>query len=524
MAKTREKSLSIKIATISAIALIVVFTVLLLITSLFKASAFANSFGFHFGFYLISLVILVLVIFNVSRQILKPLEDIAAAAEDLMKGNLSMSLDYSSDDEIGQVSKAFNNISQTLSYIVKDINYLLGEMADGNFSVKSKDEKIYIGDFKDILKSLTGIKANMHNTLSQIQKASLEVNTGASHVASASAALSQGSVEQASNIEELSATISEIAQHVKLNAQNAQNASIQSNEAGAGVMESNSQMSAMTSAMNDITDKSNEIGKIIKTIEDIAFQTNILALNAAVEAARAGTAGKGFAVVADEVRNLATKSAEAAKNTTDLIEQTVSAVANGSKIADDTATSLLSVVEKASSVTALIEEIAKATEEQSNSIAQVTFGVDQISSIVQTNSATAEQSAAASQELNAQADMLKGLVNKFKIDNQQAVHTDKPEYTSNAKSVPPVKRVEKIPAEPVKNIEKKPVTPKLTEEKKAKESEKEPEIIAPKVEIKNTFKPIVESPTFDSEPESTTVPNLAVTPAGTAINDYSDKY
>jgi len=221
----------------------------------------------------------------------------------------------------------------------------------------------------------------------------------------------------------LSATIMEISDKVTTNADISKVANQLSNETSQEVQNGNQHMQKMTQAMTEISETSGEIGKIINTIEDIAFQTNILALNAAVEAARAGAAGKGFAVVADEVRNLATKSAEAAKNTTDLIEQTVSAVANGSKIADDTANSLLAVVEKTSKVNSLIGEIAKASEDQATSISQVTLGVEQISGVVQSNSATAEESAAASEELNAQADMLRDLVSQFKINQDSGNYT-----------------------------------------------------------------------------------------------------
>lgn len=528
----KNKSLSARIASISAIALAVVFGLLIIITTVLKATGLLNSLGFIIGFYLVALVILVLIIFNVTKQTLKPFNDIVSAADNLSKGNFDIKLDTNSSDEIGQVSIAFNTVTETLKDYVSDINYLLCEMANYNFNINSKNLNIYVGDFKDTLTYLKDIRKNMHTTISQIQQSSSQVNLGAEQVSSTSQSLSEGAVQQASSIEELSATIAEFANHIKLNAQNAQNATFQANEAGAGVMESNTQMTEMITAMNEITDKSNEIGKIIKTIEDIAFQTNILALNAAVEAARAGTAGKGFAVVADEVRNLATKSAEAAKNTTNLIEQTVSAVANGSKIADETATSLITVVEKSSKIVDFIGEIAKASEEQANAIAQVSTGIDQISGVVQNNSATAEQSAAASQELNAQADLLKNLVDKFKIDgasNAQvsttAIESREPLKPKTTTSVSP-----QVKTHLIDNTQKKVEKPKEKELKpiKAKESEiKVPKVpeqkSEPVIDKKEIFKPIVESPQFESKNQHTTVPK-AVTPAGTAINDFSDKY
>ncbi|MCI9136832.1 MAG: methyl-accepting chemotaxis protein, partial [Lachnospiraceae bacterium] len=227
--------------------------------------------------------------------------------------------------------------------------------------------------------------------------------------------------EQAAAVEELATTIAGISNQVKDTAENALEARKQSNAAGDEVEECNEQMRDMMNAMEEITRTSDEIGKIIKTIEDIAFQTNILALNAAVEASRAGIAGKGFAVVADEVRNLAGKSSEASKNTAELIESSIKAVARGTKIADSTAQSLIKVVEGVRMASDKVDQIADAAEEQASAVEQVTLGVDQISSVVQTNSATAEESAAASQELSEQADMLKQLVARFILRAEYAL-------------------------------------------------------------------------------------------------------
>jgi len=251
-----------------------------------------------------------------------------------------------------------------------------------------------------------------------MSQSSEQVSSGSEQVSNGAQALAQGATEQASSIEELSATITEIASNVKLNATSAADASIKVNHVSSELDVSNQNMQDMIAAMSKISDSSSQIGKIIKAIEDIAFQTNILALNAAVEAARAGAAGKGFAVVADEVRNLASKSAEAANNTTALIENSIKEVENGTKIADQTATALKKVVLEATAVSNTVTLISQASNEQANSINQITLGVDQISSVVQTNSATAEESAAASEELSGQAQILKSLVGKFKLKNQ----------------------------------------------------------------------------------------------------------
>ncbi len=253
--------------------------------------------------------------------------------------------------------------------------------------------------------------------LGEINRASDALSTGANQVAGGAQSLAQGATQQASSVQELSASVADISSQVKQNAASSDKASKMSNVASQAIDSSNQQMQQLLHSMGDIDAKSKEISKIIKTIEDIAFQTNILALNAAVEAARAGAAGKGFAVVADEVRSLAGKSADAAKSTTALIEASIAAINEGVRLAQLTAEDLMGAVESANETTKVLGEISAATNEQAQSIAQVTVGLDQISSVVQLNSATSEQSAAASQELSGQAMALKQLIMKFK--NQQ---------------------------------------------------------------------------------------------------------
>ena len=277
----------------------------------------------------------------------------------------------------------------------------------------------YVGEFAKMKTAMQNISKTLTATLTQINLAADRVSTGSDQISGGAQALSQGATEQASSIQELSATITDIAEHVKSNAANAEQSSKMANELEREIVLSNDQMQQMISSMHEISNTSNEIGKIIKTIEDIAFQTNILALNAAVEAARAGAAGKGFAVVADEVRNLAGKSADAAKNTTALIEKSIKAVESGVLIADKTAQSLTTVVSSARTVTGNIDKISAATKEQASSISEISMGVEQVSSVVQTNSATAEESAAASQELSSQAQMLKTLAGRFRFKNTE---------------------------------------------------------------------------------------------------------
>lgn len=364
---------------------------------------------------IILIITTVVLAFYLTRSLNTPIREIENAAKELVSGNLNAQVSYTSRDELGSLSENIRGLIGNIKGIIDDVGYRLSELGKGNFTVESHAPELYVGDFKALLDSTDTIILQLTETLTQINQSSDQVASGSDQVASGAQALSQGATEQASSVEELAATITEISEQVKRNAENAQAARLEVEQAANQVSNSNGQMQQMILAMNDISGKSSEISKIIKAIEDIAFQTNILALNAAVEAARAGAAGKGFAVVADEVRNLAGKSADAAKSTTVLIEETVLAVENGTKIADSTASAMRSVVESTESVSQFIVKIAEASNEQASSITQVTTGVDQISSVVQTNSATAEESAAASEELSGQAQMLKTLVARFKL-------------------------------------------------------------------------------------------------------------
>ncbi|MEG1389089.1 MAG: methyl-accepting chemotaxis protein [Angelakisella sp.] len=364
---------------------------------------------------LVALAIIIVVIVLLLKRMLNPMKAVVKAAEDIASGNLDVKITAKSQDEIGMLSNTFQKMADNLKAIIADTGYLLGEMSNGNFKIDSNETARYVGDYHGLLLAVNKINSNLSDTLLQINVASDQVSSGSDQVSSGAQALSQGATEQASSVEELAATITEISGQVKDNAQNANLASSKMTATGEDISKSNEKMQELIGAMRNISQSSQEIGKVIKTIEDIAFQTNILALNAAVEAARAGAAGKGFAVVADEVRNLATKSSEAAKSTTALIEGSIQAVANGTQLADDTAKSLSVVVDTANEVAVIIDKISRASGEQANAITQVTMGVDQISAVVQTNSATAEESAAASEELSGQASMLKNLVGRFKL-------------------------------------------------------------------------------------------------------------
>ncbi|QSX04863.1 HAMP domain-containing protein [Sedimentibacter sp. zth1] len=362
-----------------------------------------------------SFVVLIVVMVILLKKMLKPVDAIVEAAKKIERGDLNIELEVKYQDEIGILSSTFNEMAQNLKTIIKDISYILNEMSKGNLQIESENIKYYVGDYKAIINGINTITMNLNSTLNEINIVSDQVNSGAEQVSCAAQALSQGATEQASSVEELSATMTEITDKIKHNAEKAGTANTLSQEAGNEVVISNQKMKEMSCAMYDIKEKSTEIGKIIKTIDDIAFQTNILALNAAVEAARAGSAGQGFTVVADEVRNLAQKSAEAAKNTTILIEDAVEAIENGSTLTEEAEKALIIVAEKTGEVKELINEISNNSQEQANGVEQVSLGIEQISAVVQTNSATSEESAAASEELSGQSNMLQELFRQFKL-------------------------------------------------------------------------------------------------------------
>ena len=362
-----------------------------------------------------AIVIAVILALMLIRAIVPPIREIQKGMEEIEAGNLDVQLKYESRDELGQLSDSVRGMVDSLKAIIHDEDYLFAELGNGNFDVQTRNADKYVGDFTSILTSIIKLRDNLNSTLMQINQSADQVSAGSDQVSSGAQALSQGATEQASSVEELAATINEISGNVKANAENAREASRKAAQVKDQAGESSRRMQEMLSAMTDISSSSGEIGKIIKTIEDIAFQTNILALNAAVEAARAGAAGKGFAVVADEVRNLAGKSADASKNTSALIEGSLHAVDRGTRIANETADALNQVVDGVQSVTVTIDNISRASDDQAVSIGQVTQGIDQISSVVQTNSATAEESAAASEELSGQAQILKNLVGQFRL-------------------------------------------------------------------------------------------------------------
>lgn len=367
------------------------------------------------AFAFFAVMVLASTLYFLIKKSLKPLEGMARVGKKVSKGDFSESISYLKDDEIGHIGQGFKQVTENIREITSDLEEKLEELSKGNFRVDLEDEEKYQGEYRPLIDSLRNIRSQLNGTILEIQKSASEVSSTSEQVSNGAQSLSQGATEQASSVEELSASMSEIADSIKVTTKKAEDAKGLSERVGEAVTVSTGKMEEMTRAMAEITEKSTEIEKIIKTIDDIAFQTNILSLNAAIEAARAGEAGKGFAVVADEVGNLAQKSAKAAQNTGLLIEETKDAVERGAKISRETGESLSTVVERAGKINTMIFEITKETERESEGMSQLTVGMEQISAVVQTNSATAEESAAASEELSGQAAILDDLVSKFQL-------------------------------------------------------------------------------------------------------------
>ena len=352
---------------------------------------------------------------GIIRSIVAPVGQVHRALNGFSEGKLDINVDYESRNELGEMCNALRTSQEVLGECIGDICRLLEEMGKGNFDVRTKDENIYVGALSSILASVRAINSSLSDALVQIDQSAEQVTAGAEQVSTGAQALAQGATEQASAVEELSATIADISNNSRKNAQNSEEAMRHSQDAGRQVTESAKYMEQMVQAMEKISVSSEEIGKIIATIENIAFQTNILALNAAVEAARAGNAGKGFSVVADEVRNLAAKSAEAAQNTNNLINRSIQDVKSGTESTDLAVSAMQVIHDCVQSIKALMDEIAAASVQQSEMIVLVENGIKEISAVVQTNSTAAERSAAVSKELSNQARTLNSLISRFRI-------------------------------------------------------------------------------------------------------------
>ncbi len=364
----------------------------------------------------ISILLSIIVALTLAANIGKPMKACVDRMKLLVEGDLDTPMPkIKNKDETGVLVRSTEELVEGLRTVINDISYLLNEMANQNLDVHTKHEDVYVGSFQNILLSMRNMRNELSNAMRQVNCSAGEVANASEQLSISAQALSQGTTEQASAVQELASQVSIISDEVKNTADGALNVRGQTHQAGEEVMLCNQKMQSLVEAMDRIQVSSGQIEKILKTIDDIAFQTNILALNAAVEAARAGSAGKGFAVVAEEVRNLAGKSAEAAKNTSDLIANSTDAVHMGTEIAQNTADVLHEVVTSIQSVVEAIDHIAIVSNEQSKSVEQVSEGINQVAAVVQNNSATAEESAAASEQLSAEAASMKELVGRFTL-------------------------------------------------------------------------------------------------------------
>ncbi len=364
------------------------------------------------------LTVLMVVMINraVNKRVIQPISIMERTLTSVSEGNLSIDMDYRSQDEIGQLANATRTMTTRLLGIVKALSEQLASMADGNLISNDQDETLYAGDFLPLYKSSKEISRKMSMALRDIRDASDRVSVGADQVSAAASALAQGATEQASSVEKLNMDMGSIRSGVSHTAEQARDAASLSKSSYAEMSESNQKMQALSKAMELITEKSKQIGKIIKSIDDIAFQTNILALNASIEAARAGVSGKGFAVVAEEVGTLAGKSQAAAQSSSGLLNDTLAAIENGNEMTKIAAASMNSAAENSKLIQSLVENISTDMDDQSRAIDEVTQGLDQISSVIQTNSATAEESAAASQELNEQVKQMNASQARFQLE------------------------------------------------------------------------------------------------------------
>ncbi len=391
----------------------------------------------------LSLVVLVVVIIigvMLANSISKPVIQLEAGIAALSRGDFdAVNIDYESNDELGQLAKNTKGTIASIEAMIEDLCGGMGCMASGDFTASSNNDDMYVGGFEPLKTGMYDLKNKMNDAIVRVSLSTDQVASSSEQVSSGAQALAQGATEQAGSIEELAATITDISEKITQNAQNAN----QSSEMAQGVVNamvtSTEQMQKLIASMEEIDGKSKEISKIIKTIEDIAFQTNILALNATVEAAHAGAAGKGFAVVADEVRNLAGKSADAAKDTTTLIGGSIKAINEGVELTQLTASELKKVEEGVHSTTEVIRGITVASNEQAEAVSQISTGLDQIAAVVHNNSATSEESAATSEELSSQATMLKHIVSEFRLmptsSTQAPVETYKTEDYSDVPAI-----------------------------------------------------------------------------------------
>lgn len=350
---------------------------------------------------------------HTTKSVVRPMRELKNAAEQMAKGNLKAEIKYTSEDEMGSLADSMRKMIKTLNSYILDISRAMKELAQGNLNINPQVE--FEGDFIFLMENILNAVISFDDALSKIDESSEQVAAGSRQIAESGNTLSEGSTQQANEVENLSTTINRISEQIGVNAESALHASDVAKDVKQSIEASNHDMEEMVYAMNEISTSSDEISKIIKTIESIASQTNLLSLNAAIEAARAGEAGKGFAVVAEEVRKLASESAKASQDSTSLINNSLQAVQKGMFIVEQTASSLIMVVDKVKTVTQSIEQISRDSVEQAESVKMISSGIEQISTTIEENTAAIEESAAAGQELSSQAQILKDLVDNFQL-------------------------------------------------------------------------------------------------------------
>ena len=349
---------------------------------------------------------------NVINQ---PIKEIATATEKLKAGCLDITIEYDAKDELGELAIHFKDACDTLNEIVEEAGYLLGEMAEGNFNIRTRKEEIFVGQFEKLLLSMRKMNRQLDVTLKDIRTTSDQVAVGSTQLAQSAQELAEGATEQAGAVEELTATVEDVAMIARDSAKSANDACAMIRNVEQNATKSQNDLQDLTNAMTRISDTSKEIQEIIAAIEDIADQTNLLSLNASIEAARAGEAGRGFAVVADQIGKLAADSAQSAANTRALIEKSLVEIENGNAVTEKTVIALEEILGGMKTFADAAQGSSQASETQADMLEQIQQGIEQISSVVQSNSAAAEETSATSQELSAQSENLKSLVGKFRL-------------------------------------------------------------------------------------------------------------
>ena len=350
-----------------------------------------------------------------SDNILNPLEEIEQAAEDMAQGNLEITITYEAKDELGKLADSFRNTATFLKGVVDDIDQLLSEFAKGNFDARSNDKEAYLGSFSEILKKLETTESSLSETISNVQESSNQVSAGADQLAQSAQELAEGATDQAAAIEELTSSVTEVAAHIEENTKSTDRVHDQAKQVAVKADSGTTKMKELIEAMKHISETTNDIQAVIGKIESIASQTNLLSLNASIEAARAGEAGKGFAVVAEQIKELAEESASSAEETRVMLTNSLNQVEIGSGVADETSKFMAEMIEQLDQVVMEVAKIRQISDQQAESVKQISDAVEQVNGVVQSNSATSEEVSATSEELSASAENLDEMVTGFKV-------------------------------------------------------------------------------------------------------------